>query len=85
MKTYKRIALRVDAEFLAEGGFLPTRVIFDEKTYEIKKILRIKKYCPQTVGCIAPIEYTVVIDNIEKKIYYEEETKSWFSIKEIQK
>lgn len=84
MKEFKRIPLKIDVEFLPEGGFLPMRVIYEEQIYDIDKILKVKKYCPQTVGCISPVEYTVFISGIEKKIYYEEDSKSWFSIKEIQ-
>lgn len=83
MKEFKRVPLKIDVEFLPEGGFLPLRIIFNEIKYEIDRILKVKKYCPQVASCISPIEYTVYIGGIEKKIYYEEDTKSWFSIKEI--
>ena len=59
MKEFKRIPLKINVEFLPEGGFLPMRVIYEEKNYDIDKILKVKKHCPQTVGCISPVEYTV--------------------------
>ena len=78
---YERIPLKVDVLFTEEGVMKPRKLVFDSKVYEIQKIIRVKRYCPTTVPCIAPIEYTVQIDNIEKKIYFESESNKWFSVK----
>lgn len=78
---YERIPLKVDVLFTEEGEMKPRKLVFDSKVYEIQKIIRVKRFCPKTVPCIAPIEYTVQIDNVEKKIYFEGETNKWFSVK----
>ena len=44
MKEFKRIPLKINVEFLPEGGFLPMRVIYEEKNYDIDKILKVKKH-----------------------------------------
>ena len=71
--TYKRIPLTIEALFLPDGSFRPQKLIYNSTTYHITRVVR----------CIAPIEYTVIIDGIEKQIYYEEDTNTWFSVKEV--
>ena len=80
---YVRMPLTVDALFLTDGTFKPQKIYFGGEAYEITKILRKQRYCPRVVSCIAPIEYTVIIDRQEKKIYYEPDTNTWFSVKEM--
>jgi len=79
----QRIPLEVVAMFTEEGSFRPLRVVFNDEEYDIRKIKSIRKYCPPGVPCFAPTEYTVVIDNQEKKLYLEANSNKWFSVKEI--
>lgn len=81
---YERIPLIMDVLFKEDGTMKPRKLIFEGKTYDIQRVIRVRKYCPTTVPCIAPIEYTVQIDNIEKKIYFERESNKWFSVKKIE-
>ena len=60
---------------------MPKTLIFDEQRFEIRKVVKKRRFCPKEVACIAPIEYTIMIDNIEKKIYFEPDTFMWFSIR----
>lgn len=78
---YERIPLMVDVIFTKEGNMMPKTLIFDEQRYEIRKVVKKRRFCPKEVACIAPIEYTIMIDNIEKKIYFEPDTFMWFSIR----
>ena len=78
---YQRIPLMVDVIFTKEGNMMPKTLIFDEKRFDIRKVVGKRRYCPKEVPCVAPIEYTIMIDNIEKKIYFEPDTFMWFSIK----
>lgn len=78
---YERIPLIVDVLFMEDGTMKPRRLIHNGKIYEIKRTVRKKRYCPSVVPCIAPIEYTVLIENVEKKVYFEPETGKWFSVK----
>lgn len=80
---YKRIQLEVEAVFHTDGSFAPKRIYFDDKPYEIDKIVNVRPYCPRVVGCIAPIQYTVLVEGATKKIYYEGDSNSWFSVKEF--
>ena len=81
---YERIPLIVDVVFAKDGTMKPRKIMYNEQIFDIKRIIRVKRYAPKTVPCIAPIEYTVQIENSEKKIYFEKETFMWFSVKEIQ-
>ena len=78
---YQRIPLMIDVIFTKEGNMMPKTLIFDEKRFDIRKVLGKRRYCPKEVPCVAPIEYTIMIDNIEKKIYFEPDTFMWFSVK----
>lgn len=79
--TYKRIPLMIDVIFTREGNMMPRTLIFDEKRFEISKVIKKRRFCPKEVPCVAPIEYTVMIEGVEKKIYFEPDTFMWFSVK----
>lgn len=80
---YERIPLMIDVIFTKEGNMMPRTLIFDDQRFEIRKVVKKRRFCPKEVACIAPIEYTIMIDNIEKKIYFEPDTFMWFSIKNV--
>ena len=78
---YERIPLMVDVIFTKEGDMMPKTLLFEDKRFDIRKVIRKRRFCPREVACVAPIEYTIMIDNIEKKIYFEPDTFMWFSVK----
>ncbi len=80
---YRRIPLTIDALFLPDGTFKPQKLIYNDTVFHITRVVQIRPYCPRVVRCIAPIEYTVIIDSVERKIYYESDTNTWFSVKEV--
>lgn len=80
---YQRIPLIVDALFMTDGSFQPLKLIYRDTTFEITRVVSKRRYCPRVVRAIAPIEYTVIIDSQERKIYYEADTNTWFSVKEV--
>ncbi len=80
---YRRIPLIVDALFMTDGTFRPLKLIYRDNTFEITRVVGIRRYCPRVVRAIAPIEYRVIIDSQERKIYYEADTNTWFSVKEV--
>ena len=81
--TYRRMPLAVEAVFMTDGSFKPKKLFFKDNTFEITKVIRTRRYSPQQVRAIATIEYTVIIDSQERKIYYEADTNTWFSVKEV--
>ena len=80
MPKFMRIPLTVGVIYSKSGEALPRTVIFEGERFVIDKILFSKKKSPLVVPCIAPIEYTVLIDGREKKIYFEKDTGKWFSV-----
>ena len=83
IKEYLRVPLTVDALFLPDGSFRPRKIYFGGVPYEITRVLQKRRYCPKEVGCFAPVEYTVLVERRQKKIYYEADTNTWFSVKEV--
>ena len=80
---YRRMPLAVEAIFRTDGSFTPKRLLFKDNTFDITRVVSIRRYCPQQVRAIAPFEYTVIIDSQERKIYFEPDTNTWFSVKEV--
>ena len=80
---YLRIPLVIDARFMTDGTFVPHKLFYNGVAFEITKVLRKRRYCPTVVSCIAPVEYTVMIEGAERRIYYEADTNTWFSVKEV--
>lgn len=81
-KEYKKIPLGVEAKFLTDGTILPRAIWLNGYCYTIDRIIGKNKRHPMEVGCIAPIEYAVLVDGIRKLIYYEPSLQQWFSVKE---
>ena len=82
-KQYKRIQLKVDAIFEKDGSLIPKKILCEDQTFDITRILDVRKRCPIEVGCVAPLQYTVRIDDQERRIYFEPDSNSWFSVKEV--
>ena len=78
-----RIPLAVDALFKTDGSFVPRKVLYKDRIFEITRVLGTKKRCPPGVRAVAPVEYSVVVSGREQKIYYEAESNTWFSVREV--
>ncbi|MBO4983211.1 MAG: hypothetical protein J6D23_04065 [Clostridia bacterium] len=81
MAEYKRVPLTVNAVFMTDGTIKPKKIITANDVFNIDRIVDIKRYCPRVVSCVAPIQYTVIVEGIEKKIYFEPHSNMWFSVK----
>ena len=77
-----RVPLSVEPIFRTDGSLLPRRLYFEGQSFRIERVLGVQPFCPQGVGCIAPIRYTVEIGGREKELYFEAETGTWFSVRE---
>lgn len=81
--SYRKIPLIVNAIFTKEGSVFPTELIIGDESYLIDRIIDSRPHCPRVVRSVAPIEYTIMVEGYEKKIYYEMDSNTWFSVKEI--
>ena len=70
---FVRTPIGIEALFLSDGSFVPKRLWYKGKSFEIIRVVRERKYSPWQVRAIATTEYTVLIDDTERKIYYEPE------------
>ena len=81
--TYQRIPLAVGVIYSADGIFKPKTISVNGEKFSIERVLYKKNYCPKSVGAIAPIEFTVLVEGETKKIYFEQDTGKWFSVKRV--
>lgn len=81
MAKYKRIPLTVDVLFTPDGTVKPKKIILGEGSFLVDRIVQIKRFNPRVVPCIAPLEYTVMVEGQSKKIYFEPHSNMWFSVK----
>ena len=82
---YKRVPLVVDAVFTQDGTIKPRKIILREGVFTIDRVVSIKAHYPSVVTAIAPLEYTVIVEGCEKKIYFEPRSNQWFSVKRYEK
>lgn len=82
---FVRTPIGIEAIFLDDGSFVPKKLWYRGRAFEIVRVVRQRKYSPWQVRAIATTEYTVIIDDTERQIYYEPESNRWFSIKEVEK
>lgn len=82
---YIRIPLAVGVIYSSDGNFKPKAISVNGQLFSIDRVLYKKNYCPKSVGAIAPIEFTVIVEGETKKIYFEKDTGKWFSVKKILK
>jgi len=81
---FVRTPIGVEAIFMPDGSFTPKKLWYKGKSFDIIRVLRERKYSPWQVRAIATTEYTVIIDDTERQIYYETESNMWFSVKEVE-
>ncbi len=82
-RMYLRIPLAVDARFQSDGSFIPLKVLYRGMSFEITRVLGKRRRCPPGVRAVASVEYSVMVNGREQKIYFEAESNSWFSVKEV--
>lgn len=78
---YIRVPLTVGVVYSTNGIFKPRAIFVGGERFLIDKVISKKNYCPKSVGAIAPIEFTVMVEGERKKIYFEKDTDKWFSVK----
>lgn len=83
--TYLRIPLAVGVIYSADGVFKPKTISVNGEKFSVDRVLYKKNYCPKSVMAIAPIEFTVLVEGEIKKIYFEQDTGKWFSVKRVKK
>ena len=80
---FVRMPIGIEALFLPDGSFVPKKLIYRGRVFDIVRVEKVRKYSPWQVRAVATTEYTVIIDGAERQIYYESDSNKWFSIKEM--
>lgn len=78
----KRIPLSVEVVFDDDGVLIPKKLFYKGKAFEIERLIGVRQYSPTGITCVTPTEYVTVIGGFKRKIYYEQSTNKWFSVKE---
>lgn len=80
---YEKVYVEVYAKFIREGGVRPLEIIWiDGKRYLIDKIKFIER-APAKVGGVGVKRYVVIIEGLEKHLYFEKDGERWFVERKI--
>ena len=79
---YKRIPIAVEVIYDDKGSIIPKKLFYKGKTFNIERLVGTRQYSPCGIVCKDPTEYVTVIDGMKRKIYFEQSTNKWFSVKE---
>ncbi len=80
---YEKVYVGIKARFLSEGGMRPTELIWrDGRKYSIDKVKFIER-APARSGGVLVKRYTVVMDGLEKYLFYDKENERWFVEKKV--
>ncbi len=76
---YKRIPISVEVIYDDKGSVVPKKLFYKGKEFEIEKVIGTRAYKPYGIICKDPTEY---VTGMKRKIYFEQSTNKWFSVKE---
>lgn len=81
---YEKVYVGVIAKFSAEGGLRPMEIVWkDGERFNIDKVKYIER-APSKVGGILTKRYTVLINGLEKQLFFDERMERWFVERKIQ-
>ncbi len=74
----KKINVGVCAKFSANGGMIPTEIIWTNgKRYKIDRVTGIAR-APRLVSHALPVRYSCVVGGTVKELYFEPQAEVWF-------
>ncbi|MGM9680627.1 MAG: hypothetical protein ACI3XR_03885 [Eubacteriales bacterium] len=83
MQTIRRVRqnLSVEVRFLEDGQMVPLRIRAGDRVYAVDRVSGCRRHAPEGVASVAPTEYTVIVEGILKRLYYEADSNTWFSVR----
>lgn len=75
--------LAVEARFSPDGRILPLRILTGDRVFTVDRVTGCRRRAPEGVASVAPVEYTVIVEGIMKRLYYEPESRIWFSVRTV--
>lgn len=79
VKTYIDILVKMRTD----GTCIPVKVLWDNREFEIDKVVKIGQSPPQYVGAGCTIKYSVIIGGQDKTLYLEDSPRRWFIEKPV--
>ncbi len=76
---YEKRYIDVIVKMPTTGGFLPLKIIWDNREYAVERLIDVISCRPQHV-CHDGIclKHVCIINNKRKEIFYDEKSKKWF-------
>lgn len=81
--SYVKTYIDVIVKMRTDGAYIPVKVLWEDREFEVDKVIRISQSPPQYVGAGPTIKHTVLIGGKEKNLYLEENPRRWFIEKPI--
>lgn len=75
--------LSVEARFAQDGQIVPLRILADDRVFTVDRVTGCRRRAPEGVASVAPMEYTVIVEGVLKRLYYEPESRVWFSVRTL--
>lgn len=79
VKTYIDVVVRMRTD----GTYIPIKVIWDGREFEIDSIVKISQSQPPHVGGNMAIRYSVKMAGKEKELFLEDKPRRWFIEKPV--
>ncbi len=75
--------LSVEARFARDGQIVPLRILANDRVFTVDRVTGCRRRAPDGVASVAPVEYTVIVEGVLKRLYYEPESRIWFSVRTV--
>jgi hypothetical protein len=80
---YEKVYVGVIVKFDIDGGFKPLEILWvDGQKFKIDRVKYIER-APSKTGGILTQRYTIMVEGLEKQLYYESRLERWFVERKI--
>lgn len=79
VKTYVDVLVKMRTD----GTFIPVKVLWDEREFDVDSVVKITMSPPQFVGSSSTIKYLVKLCGQERALYLEDNPRRWFIEKPV--
>ena len=80
---YVKTYIDVLVKMRTAGTFIPVKVMWDDREFEIDSVVKILMAPPQYVGSSSTIKYLVKMRGQERALYLEDKPRRWFIEKPV--
>lgn len=80
---YVKTYIDVLVKMRTDGTFIPIKLLWDGREFDIEKVIKITMSSPQYVGASSTIKYLVQMCGQERVLYLEDKPRRWFIEKPI--